>query len=545
MTASDALAHGRESFERRGWGDACVQLSAADREAALAREDLERLAVAAHLVGKYDDSADAWERAHRESLHLGDAPRAARCAFWLAFGLINRGEVARASGWLARAQRVLDDGAHDCVERGYLLMPVGVQRFAAGDAAAAYATFDHVIQVGDRFGDSDLRSMGRLGRGRALVHLGQIAEGVALLDEVMVAVTTGEVSPIVVGDVYCGVIEACQELCDLRRAREWTAALANWCASQPDLVPYRGRCLVYRTEIMQLRGAWLDALHEARRACEWLTSPSDQPVAGQAFYHLAELHRLRGEFGKAEEAYRQANQLGRSPQPGLALLRLARGQVDAAESAIRRLVEERHDRVTRANVLVAHAEIMLATGDVPAARAAADELSAIARDLDAPFMRAVAAHAEGAVFLGEGNARDALTALRRAWTIWQELDAPYEAARVRALIGCACRELRDHDTATMEFDAARRVFQQLGATPDLVRVEALLRTPAPKVAGGLTAREVEVLRLVAEGKTNRAIAAELFLSEKTVDRHVSNIFTKPGVSSRAAATAYAYEHDPI
>lgn len=545
MSTTDALLRGQASFGRQAWTEAYTQLSGADRESMLGTEDLERLAVAAHLVGKYDDSADAWARAHHEHLQLGDMPRAARCAFWLAFGLINRGEFAQASGWLARAQRLLDEGGHDCVERGYLLMPFGVQRLAAGDAAAAYATFDQVTEIGGRFRDSDLLSMGQLGRGKTLIHLGKVAEGVALLDEVMVAVTTGEVSPLVVGDVYCGVIEACQEIFDLRRAREWTAALANWCASQPDLVPYRGKCLVYRAEIMQLHGSWPDAMGEARRACKWLSYPSDQPVAALAYYQLAELYRLRGEFAKAEEAYRQANQYGRTPQPGLALLRLARGQADAAKAAIRRLVEEEHDRVTRPKVLPAYVEIMLAAGDVPAARVAADELSEIAGDLGAPFLRAIAAHALGAVLLGESDARAALAALRHAWTIWQELDAPYEAARVRVLIGLACQAFRDHDTAAMEFDAARWVFQQLGAVPDLARVEALSRKAAPKAAGGLTAREVEVLRLVAAGKTNRGIAAELFLSEKTVDRHVSNIFTKLGLSSRAAATAYAYEHNLI
>ena len=307
-------------------------------------------------------------------------------------------------------------------------------------------------------------------------------------------------------------------------------------------MPYRGQCLVYRAEIMQLHGAWSDAVEEARRACEWLSRPPG-PATGPAFYQRAELHRLRGEFAKAEQAYRQASQFGRTPQPGLALLRLAQGQLDAAAAAIRRAVEEAQDRLTRAKVLAAHVEIMLAVGDVPAARAAADELTAVAADLDAPLLRAVAAHATGAVLLAEGDARAAVAALRRAWTAWQELEAPYDAARVRVLIGLAYRALGDRDTAAMELDAARWVFRQLGAMPDVIQVEALVREAAPRAAGGLTAREVEVLRLVAAGKTNRAIAADLFLSERTVDRHVSNIFTKLGLSSRAAATAYAVEHD--
>lgn len=542
MTTTDALDRGREAFGRQAWGDAYAQLSTADRDRPLELEDLERLAVAVYLLGRDGDTADVLARAHHESLRRGDPARAARHAFWLGFGLLERGDMAQGGGWLGRAGRVLE-GQPACVEHGYLLLPVALQSLGESDFRSASATFDKIAEIAERFLDPDLVTLARLGRGQALIGMAETERGVALLDEAMVAVTAGEVSPIVVGIVYCSVIEACQGIFDLRRAQEWTAALSRWCESQPDLVPYRGQCLLYRAELMQLHGAWQDAADEARRAHEQLARPPAEPAVGAAIYQQAELHRLRGEFAKAEEAYRQASQHGRRPEPGLAQLRLAQGQIDAAAAAIRRALDEAHDRATRPRLLDASVEIALAAGDIAAATAASAELSEIADTSAAPLLRAMAARAEGAVHLAQGDARGALGALRRAWATWQDLDAPYEAARVRVLIGLACRELADNDTAEMELDAARQVFRQLGARPDLARADALAGKAATRAAGGLTAREVEVLRLVAAGKTNRAIATSLFISEKTVARHVSNIFTKLGLSSRSAATAYAYQHD--
>jgi len=543
MTPTDALERGRESFRRQRWGEAYAQLSAADHDEPLDPADLERLATAAFLIGRDSDSEELLARAHQQFLARGSPEPAARCAFWLAFGLLERGEHARGSGWVARARRVLDDDSRDCVERGYLLLPEAIGQLARGDDEAAFATFGRAVEIGDRYGDKDLVTFARHGRGRALIRQGAVRDGIALLDEAMIAVTAGEVSPVVMGTVYCSVISACQEIFDLRRAREWTEALSHWCDAQPDLVPYRGQCLVNRAAVLQLHGAWHEAMDEARQASERYADSPGQTGKAAALYCQAELHRLRGRFTEAEEAYRRAASSGRGLQPGLALLRLGQGRVDDAMAAIRRMLDESRERRHRLAVLAPFVEIALAASDIPAARAAARELSDIAADLDVAYLHALSYQAAGAVLLADDDSRAALASLRSARAIWEELDAPYEEARVRVLIGLACRKLGDEDGAAMELDAAATAFKSLGAAPDRVRAEQLSGVASSKSTDGLSPRELQVLRLVAAGKTNRAIASDLTISEKTVARHVSNIFTKLGVSTRAAATAYAYQHD--
>ncbi|HEX2192674.1 MAG TPA: LuxR C-terminal-related transcriptional regulator, partial [Acidimicrobiales bacterium] len=412
----------------------------------------------------------------------------------------------------------------------------------SGDVEAGHAGFRRAAGVGERFRDAELTALARIGEGRCAIYLGDVEGGVALLDEAMVAVGAHEVSPIAVGDAYCTVIEGCQELFDVRRAHDWTAALSRWCDSQSELVLYRGQCLLHRAELMLLRGAWDDAQEEVDRACARLADPPAQRPMGTAYYVRGELHRLRGEFADAERAYRAANEMGRDPQPGLALLRLAQGRVDAAAAAIRRARDEAGDPAARARILGPFVEIALAAADVEATRAAVAELAAITTELDAPLLRALSARVTGALLLAEGDAQNALPSLRRAWRAWHELEAPYEAACTRVLIATACRALGDEDGAEMELDAARATFVALGALPDVARTESLSRVRPRALPGGLTAREGEVLGLVAKGKTNRQIADDLVISEKTVASHLSHIFTKLGLSSRSAATAYAYEH---
>jgi DNA-binding CsgD family transcriptional regulator len=541
MTAGDTLEQGREALQRRAWADAYALFSAAQRNAPLEPEDLERLALAAYLVGNDDDCAAAWLAAHQGFAQRGEVRRAARCAFWQACGLLFRGELAPAMGWIARGRRELEAAPQDCAEWGWLLLLTALPVMFEGDAYGAYSDFVRADEIAELCGDLDLAMFARLARGWSLILQQHVTEGMALLDEVMVAVVAGELSPILTGIFYCSTIELCQSVFDLRRAWEWTGALSRWCDAQPDLVPFRGNCLVHRCELFQLHGAWHDALDAAQRACDLLSPPPAWDSLGPAYYQLGEVHRLRGEFALAETAYRQASRAGRDPEPGRSLLFLAQGAGDAAAASIRRVLEETPDPVARAKLLPAYIDVMLAANDVAAGRVAVDELRRIADGIGAPYVRALAIHSTGAVLLAKGDARAALGELRGAAAMWRALKVPYQVARARVLVGLACRQLGDSDGAGLEFDAARGVFEDLGAIPDLAQLRRLSGSLL-RPGDGLSPREREVLALLAAGKTNRAIAAELFLSEKTIARHVSNIFAKLALSSRAEATAYAYKH---
>ncbi len=501
-------------------------------------EDLERLAVSAYLVGRNLESDEAWAVAHRRHLDAGDVVGAVRCAFWLGFRLVNAFERPKANAWIARIERLVAGAPDDSLIRGRLDYLTGLRAAFEGDLATSAADLERSAAIATRHGDEELAALSRLSLGRVRIFLGDITTGVRLLDDAMLVVGSEPISPIAVGDSYCTAIDACHDLVDVRRGRAWTDALARWCDEQADLVPFAGVCQVHRAEFLQLKGAWVEAMEQAGLAQVRLAQPFRQLAYGAALYQQGEMHRLLGAFAKAEACYRDASAAGRDPQPGLALLRLRQGRLDDAAQAIQRAVAEAGGSVGRSPLLTAYVEIMLAADRVADARNMASELAEMAASLGSPMLVAVARRAAGWVRLTEEDAHGSLADLRKASDGFRELEAPYEVACTALLIGTARAALGDAEGAELAFESARTTFARLGARPDLSRVPG-------RVAAGLTAREVQVLRLVAEGATNRSIGTALGLSERTVDRHVSNIFAKLDVSSRAAATALAYRSDLI
>jgi DNA-binding CsgD family transcriptional regulator len=537
--AVEALEQAREAYSGRLWLEAYEAFGRADEEEPLEAEDLELQSMATLMLGRDDESVAFLERAHHRYLEQGETLRAVRAAMWIGINLATRGAVGPASGWLGRAQRLLEQVPGESPEQGYLLLPLVFQHEAAGDFEGAAGVAAEAAAIGQGFGDRDLFAIGLQAQGYMLIKAGRVQDGLALLDEAMVTVTTGDLLPFVTGIVYCGVILACQEVFEVGRAREWTLALTEWADRQPELLAFTGRCRIHRAEILQLGGSWADALDEAHRACERLIETNNSTAAGVAYYRHGELLRLRGEFAAAEEAYREASRLGWEPQPGLAQLRLAQGKRDAALAAIRRASSETGEPLKRAALLPAHVEIALAAGEVEEARSACNELQGLAGRYESAMLTAMVAYAHGVVALAEGDPNAALVALREAQRIWVELGAPYEVGRTRVLLAQVCSALGDSESAALELDSARETFRKLGAAPDLARLDGT----SSREVHGLSRRELEVLRLIASGKSNRQIAAELVISEHTVARHVQNIYAKLGLSSRAAATAFAFERD--
>ncbi len=539
--SSELLELGRGAYARRAWEDAWRWLSRADEVAALVPEDLERLAMAASLTGREQNYLQILDRTYHACLEGGEGLPAARAAFWLGLRMTLRGERGLAVGWLGRARRLVHREGRPCVEEGYLLLPLAEEQLVRGEAEKARETAARAAKIGEGFADLDLATCARHVEGRALIETGKVEEGLELLDEAMLSVVEGALSPMIAGLVYCSVIESCQRIYALERARSWTSELGKWCAAQPQLVAFTASCLVSRAEIMQVGGAWREALEEARRASA--TGPKDREwqAPGAAFYQQGEVHRLRGHFAQAEKAYRQASRRGCEPQPGLALLRLAEGNSAVAARMIERALSAATGLADRTKLLAAFVEIMLSAGERDAAERACGELTEAAARFGTESLCAMAEQARGAVSLAKDNPDRALPALRHALQLWLKVEAPFHAARTRELLALACRAFGDHEGAQLELTAAHEVYESLGAERDLLRLAAPSGGKGHPQRSRLTARELQVLRMLAAGNSNRTIATDLGLSKKTIDRHVSNIFDKLDVSSRTAAAAWAYE----
>jgi DNA-binding CsgD family transcriptional regulator len=526
----DRLERAREAFRRREWQEAYDSFRAAGD---LGADDLDALGECAHWLGQADEVIDCYQRAYDQHVGAGAPKPAALSAFMLAIYTRLRGRGSQADGWLSRAQRLLageDEGA----EHGYPLY-LETAALLGSDLDAAVASAQRMQDLGRRFSDDTLVALGVFFEGRARIKQARVREGLALLDEAMLAALSDKLKPMWTGAIYCGLLGACHELADFRRAEEWTDATQKWCSPLPVASLYPGICRVHRAEILHHRGSWDEAELEALNAVRDMAD-IDVFVVADGYYEVGEIRRRRGDLAGAEEAYTLAHAVGRDPQPGLALLRLAQGRTDAAAASIAAaLAAFGGSALERAPLLAAQSQIALAAGDIELADKAASEVVDTAETFDSPGLRAVGHRSKGAVALARGESVTALGALRLAFAAWQELDAPYETARTRVLLSQAYTALSDDDAAARECAAARTIFERVGAAADLREL-----TTSDEAPCGLSSREVEVLRLVAEGKSNRDIAEALFISEKTVARHVSNIFTKLDVNSRSAATAFAY-----
>lgn len=541
MGVVETLLEAREAFERRDWVATYQRLSDLD-SAALRGDDFARLAAAAYLTGRDNDCVQALQRAYQAHLDNGKPLAAVRCAFWLAQTLTTMGESAVAGGWLSRMQRLLDQTPGHVAEQGYLQILLMFRHLSLGEFSEAAECAATVTACGRRFDDPDLLAVGLSSQGRLALYLGRVPDGLALLDEAMLGIVAGSVSTIFAGQVYCSMIEACQEISDFSRAAEWTMALTRWCDEQPGLVTFTGQCAVHRGQIMRVRCCYPEALQEFSLAVHRYLAAGTAGPAGVALTERGDVLRTLGNLDAAEEDYARARRHGHEPQPGLALLWLERGRTDTAATALRRLLAEPRTEIGRSQLLPAAVEILLAAGDVERADELSRELAGIAADFGSAALTAMAGQAVGSVAMAQDDHARAIVDLRDAAGRWADLESPFEVARCQVLIGRALRALGDEESAVAEFEAASGKFAELGADPAEREARRLLRPSAP---AGLTAREVEVLKLVAAGRTNPEIASELVLSEKTVARHLSNIFAKLQVGSRTAAAAFAFDHQIV
>jgi DNA-binding NarL/FixJ family response regulator len=512
----------------------------AARRDALTAAELDDLGLAAWFLGHEAECVRAWDDAHRAYLDAGETDAAIRCVFWLGFTLADHGETVRAGAWMARLFELLVAAGRPPQDDANAVLAQGQRAFAEGRFDESIGLGERALALAQAGRDDDLEVLATMGLGRSLIHVGRISEGFACMDRVMLAISSGRVSDRAAGPAYCAIVASCLDRWDLDRARVWTRDLNDWCDAQRGLEPFRGECSVHRASVLRLMGEWDEAEATLVDVC---ARERRAQTLENAYYGIGELNRLVGRRAEAEAAYRRASELGREVQPGLALLRRDEGRPGAARAGVARALEASPIPGLRAELLAAQVELEIEHGQAEVARRAASDLRAMSDLLGTDYLRAQADRAEARVLLGTDATEQVLPLLRRSWSAWRELEAPYEAAITRVLLGRACRALGDEEDAQLEFDAARTVLTGLGAVADLGRLERIAAgDDRPAASAGLTRRELEVLRLVAGGRSNRQIATELFLSERTVARHVSNILGKLDLANRAAATAFAFEH---
>jgi len=469
----DAVRVGLDAIERCNWHEAFDALSAADAARTLGAEHLEALAESAWWLGKSDECIRARERAYARYLERDDQRHAAGLAIALAEDHFHKLARAVAHGWLQRAERHLD-AAPESIEHGWMARTQAMLALEdERDTDKAWSLAQRALEIGRRMNARDLQTLALQDCGRILVSRGNVAEGMAAIDDAMVAATSGQLGARTTGRIFCNMMSTCQKLADYRRAAEWNEVARRWCEPHAQS-GYPGICRVHRAELLRLRGSWTEAESEARRASSELEDFLSD-VAAEAYYELGQIRLHVGDYETADNLFRQAHELGRDPLPGLALLRLAQGRIDSARALLERALSDALlTPLDRAKLLPAQAQAAFAAGASEATRAAADELASIADAYGSPALAAHAAFARGLVELGENDPAKAAASLRRAWKLAKDCDLPYDAARARVLLGRAYRACGNSEDAELELHAAATSFERLGAAADARTTVALL-----------------------------------------------------------------------
>jgi class 3 adenylate cyclase len=528
----DSIDAARSAATRFAWREAYDAYSNAERST-LTPEDFESFGEAAWWTGRLDDAIRFRERAYAGFSGAGDKLSAARLALTLSWDHEGRAAYAVAQGWMATAQRLLE-GLPESVEHGRVVLSEALTAMMAeGDLPKATELFERAFEVGTRIGDRDLQMLALSGRARALVMGGEVEKGLALHDEASASAVCGELKPFSTGLVYCITISSCQDVGDFRRAAEWTEAANRWC-DQADVSGFPGTCRLHRAEIMRLRGDWPAAEAQAVAACEELRD-FDRHITAGGYYEVGEIRRRRGDFAGAEEAYRTANEWGRSPQPGLGLLRLAEGKVESALSAITHALEEVEAPLHRLRALPALVEVAIAAGDLRTARSAADELERVVDSYKigvrrAPAFDATVHIARGRILLAEKDWEGAARCLRKARDEWQRVGAPYEAAQARMLLGTAMRRSGDEHGAVVELEGALAGFERLGAKLDEERANELLGRLVTRRTFVFTdiVDSTRLLETLGDDKWRRLLARHDALVREQIAEHGGEIVKKTG-----------------